>query len=229
MIFNLALVIFTWIALRLEKKDLDVLGLRPVPERFVQLVLGLSLTIALSIFVNLLFSQSANFEWVRNPHFNVDQIPSATYRTFNSVVFEELIFRAYALYKLNKLFREKVAVFSTSIAFGIYHWFTMGALGNFAMMIWVFFYTGLWGAMFAYCFTRTGTVLLGTGLHWGWNFLEQVVFVKQGEGLLKPLTSTQTQYLNLTAGIIVTTLPPILFAVAVILFLVKRNPVRIQE
>jgi membrane protease YdiL (CAAX protease family) len=220
---NIGLIILTWIAFRLEKKNINVLGFLPLPKRFYQFLFGFALTAILSVLVNIFFAQRANFEWIRNQNFTIDHILNGSYNTFNSVAYEELIFRGYVLYKLLQLLGEKKAVIITSIAFGIYHWFTFGAWGNYPMMIWVFVTTGLWGLMFAYCYTRTGTILLATGLHWGWNFCDQIVFNQKGDGLLKPILSDKTTYLNQFDSFLITTLPTIVFAVTIILYLIKAH------
>jgi membrane protease YdiL (CAAX protease family) len=99
----------------------------------------------------------------------------------------------------------------------------MGALDNLPMMIWIFFYTGLWGAMFAYCYTRTGSILPAIGLHWGWNFYDQMIFNKLGKGLLTPLTSYDTVMLDPLSSFLVSSFPTIVFAILTIFYLYKRK------
>lgn len=224
MIVNIGLILAFWILLRFEKKDLNVFGFQPLPRRLFQLLLGFFSTAILSILIHILFGYTADFSWSLNDNYGIDQLLDGTYKTFNSVVFEELVFRTYVLYKLFQLLGEKKAILITSSIFGIYHWFTFGFLGNYPMMIWIFFYTGLWGMMFAYGYSRMGTILFAIGLHWGWNFFDQIIFNKNGGGLLKPMTSDHTLFLNQTSGFLVTTLPPILFALMVIYYLTHKKP-----
>jgi membrane protease YdiL (CAAX protease family) len=226
---NIGLIILTWIALRFEKKNLNVLGFQPLPKRFYQFLFGFILTAILSAFINIFFAQRANFAWVTNQNLTTSDILNEIYNTFNSVIYEELIFRGYVLYKLFQLLGEKKAVIITSVAFGIYHWFTFGALGNYPMMIWIFVTTGLWGLMFSYCYTRTGTILLATGLHWGWNFCDQIIFNQKGNGLLKPLLSDKTIYLSHLDSFLIKTLPTLIFAVAIILYLIKTTKNQINQ
>jgi membrane protease YdiL (CAAX protease family) len=223
MAFNLGLIALFWLLLRFERRDLSVFGISPFSERFAQFLIGLALTITLSTTINVLFGLMARFVWIRNEDYPLVQVFAAIYKTFNSVLFEELIFRAYALYKLHQLFGEKVAVFATGISFGIYHWFTMGVLGNYPMMVWIFFYTGLWGIMFAYCYTRTGSILLATGLHLGWNFFDQIIFNKMGHGLLMPLTSDHSVMLGQWSSFLITSFPTIVFAILMIIYLNKSE------
>lgn len=229
MLFNLGLFILIAFAIHFEKKSINIFGFWPVPQRFYQLISGFVLTALLALFINIFFSLAAHFSWVRNDNFGLSEILKGSYSTLNSVIYEELIFRTYLLYKLLQWFGERNAVFITSIAFGIYHWFTFEILGNYPMMAWVFFQTGLWGLMFAYCYTRTGTILLGLGLHWGWNYFDQLIFNKDGNGFLKPIVSTQTIFLNNVAGFAITILPTILFALLVIFYLLKTKTVVVTE
>jgi membrane protease YdiL (CAAX protease family) len=228
MIVNVGLIILFAIALRLEKKDLNVFGIQPFLKRLVQLLLGFALAAILSIIVNIMFGQFANFSWEFNVYHSIEQLLTGTYNTLNSVLFEELIFRTYLLYKLIQFVGEKKSIIITSAGFGVYHWFTFGLLGNYPMMIWVFFYTGLWGAMFAFCYTRTGTILLSIGLHWGWNFFDQVIFDRNGTGLVRPVTTDRTVFLNGTYSFLITTLPTILFAVIIIGYLTSVKRLQIK-
>jgi uncharacterized protein len=228
MIVNFGLIVLFAIALHFEKKTLNVFGIQPFAKRILQLLFGILLTATLSIAINMVFSHFANFTWTVNSGYSTQQVLHSGYGTLNSVLFEELIFRTYLLYKLFQFVGEKKSIIITSAIFGVYHWFTFGILGNYPMMIWTFFYTGLWGAMFAICFTRTGTILLPIGLHWGWNFFDQTIFNRNGEGLLKPVTSSETIFLNNANGFFITILPTILFAIIIIVYLTRAKVVQVK-
>ena len=139
------------------------------------------------------------------------------------MLYEELIFRGYIFYRLVRLLGEHKGVIISSVAFGVYHWFSYEILGNYPMMIWIFLFTGLWGLMFAYSYTRTGTILIAIGLHWGWNFMDQIVFNRNGNGFLKPIVSDQTERLNQITGFLVTSVPAIIFALVAILYLTRTR------
>lgn len=228
MIVNLGLIILFAIALHFEKKNLNAFGIQPVPKRIVQLLFGISLTSVLSITINIAFGHFAYFTWILNSDYSLPHILDSAYNTLNSVLFEELVFRTYLLYKLIQYIGEQKSIIITSVIFGIYHWFTFGILGNYPMMIWIFFYTGLWGAMFAIAYTRTGTILLTIGLHWGWNFFDQTIFNRNGQGLLEPATTDKTIFLNNVNGFLITILPTILFAVGIIVYLTRAKVVQIK-
>ena len=229
MLVNLALILSFAVLFHLEKKSVGVFGLQPLRKRTLQLLLGISLTAVLSITINIAFELSANFEWALNSSYPTRHLLNGAYTTLNSVLFEALIFRSYLLYKLVQYIGEKKSVIISSAAFGIYHWFSFGILGNYPMMIWILFYTGLWGAMFAIAYTRTGTILLPIGLHWGWNFFDQVIFNRNGEGLLKPMTTEKTVFLNNFDGFLITVLPTVLFAVVIVVYLMKAKALQIKH
>jgi membrane protease YdiL (CAAX protease family) len=92
------------------------------------------------------------------------------------VLYEELIFRGALLYILIKKLGVKAACILSAIGFGIYHWFTSGAMGNPWQMIFIFLMTGIWGVMFAVAFAKTRSLYLPVGLHFGWNFVNIVIF-----------------------------------------------------
>ncbi len=48
----------------------------------------------------------------------------------NSVLFEELLFRGYLLYKAIEWLGARKGCFLSAIAFGVYHWFSYGVIGN---------------------------------------------------------------------------------------------------
>jgi uncharacterized protein len=61
-------------------------------------------------------------------------------------------------------------------AFGVYHWFTYGALVNIPQMLYIFILKGVGGLMFAYSFAITKSVYLPIALHLGWNIVSVIVF-----------------------------------------------------
>ena len=74
----------------------------------------------------------------------------------------------------------------SSIAFGIYHWFSFGILGSIIPMIVVFVGTGLMGYAWALSFSKTKSIAMPIGLHFGWNFTFNTVFSNGplGNGIL---------------------------------------------
>lgn len=223
MLGNVVILLVSWVLLWYEKRNLSVLGLTPSLLRVLQLLLGFLSTLALAVLLRNLFAFLAVFDWVPVPGLGTGFLFQGLYNTFNSVLFEELLFRGYLLYRLLALVGEKKATLLSAVAFGIYHWFTFSVWGNPALMIWVLVYTGFWGLMLAYAYTRTGSLALPIGLHWGWNLVDQVIYNERGGSLFTALTSVHTRYLSSLESMIWLQLPPLLFAVAVIVLLSQHT------
>ncbi len=100
---------------------------------------------------------------------------------FKSVLFEELLFRGALLYILIKRIGPAKAVLISAIAFGIYHWFTIG-FGKPTQMAYIFLVMGLAGYAFAKAFGKTGTILLPFALHFGFNVAIMILF-SQNSGI----------------------------------------------
>ena len=105
---------------------------------------------------------------------------------FKSVLTEELIFRGALLYILIHKIGASKSVLLSAIAFGVYHWFSYGVLGNVMGMVVVLITTGLMGYAWAWAFSKTNSIFLPLGLHLGWNVLYNTVFSQGplGTGLL---------------------------------------------
>jgi len=223
MLGNIVLLVVSWLLLRLEGRSLSVLGVSPSLLRALELLLGFLATLSLAMWLSYLFAFLANFEWVPVPGLGMGFIFEGLHKTLQSVLFEELIFRGYLLYRLLALVGERKGTLLSAAAFGGYHWFTLGVLGNATLMIWVLVYTGLWGLMFAYAYTRTGSLALPIGLHWGWNVVDQLLYNERGGSLFIALTSVHTRYLSSLESMFWLKLPAIAFAVTIIVLLSQHT------
>jgi membrane protease YdiL (CAAX protease family) len=106
-------------------------------------------------------------EWILNPNISSLLILSGVWWNIKSVLFEELIFRGVLLYILIKKAGPAIAIAISSIAFGIYHWFSMEIFGNIVQMILIFFVTGAMGLLLAYAFYKTSSILIPIAIHLG--------------------------------------------------------------
>ena len=172
-------LIVSWLLLRLvEKKGLSALGLQPDRKRLGELAAGLLLTIPFSAAFYLGVSFLVHNPYQLNPHYSIkDAVVSLAY-LFRSVAYEELMFRGALLYILINRIGATRAVFASGAAFGIYHWFSYGVLGQPVQMLVVFVTTGLAGYIMAVAFQRTRSMYLAFGLHFGVDLVPMLLFSK---------------------------------------------------
>src|SRR5687767_8357090 len=146
----------SWLLIWLfKKKDLRVLGLWPTGKRLADFGLFLIVTAVCATSGYLLRMYFAKETWAVNPAFNFNLFLNGLWWNIKSVLFEELIFRGVLLYIMIKRLGAAKAIIISSIAFGIYHWFTFEILGNVPQMIVVFFITGIMGLIYAYGYAKT--------------------------------------------------------------------------
>ncbi|PKF72427.1 CPBP family intramembrane glutamic endopeptidase [Chryseobacterium sp. PMSZPI] len=167
----------SWLLLHfIAKKNLSVLGLRPTEKRIVYFGVGFLLAVISCTFYHLMTTTFINNSWVLHQQLTMKSILMGIWWTLKSVLFEELLFRGVLLYfAIEKWGNKKACIFS-AICFGIYHWFSYNAFGNFFQMGIIFVMTGIFGLMLAYAFAKTRSLYLPIGLHLGWNLLNIVVF-----------------------------------------------------
>lgn len=159
-----------------EKGNLSFLGLFPAKKRVFQFLLFFVITAAccsIDFFLKMLIAKQS---WVLNPQLHWKQLLSAFWWNIKSVLFEELLFRGVVLYILIKKIGTSKAILITSIAFGIYHWFSQELWGNPVAMIYIFIITGLMGVLLAYAYSKTKSLYIPIAIHLGWNTMKSVVF-----------------------------------------------------
>jgi membrane protease YdiL (CAAX protease family) len=177
MIGNIIGLLLSWLILwLLERKSLLALGFTPVYKRVLQFILGFLFSGCLCASLQLFEAWLTDSSWNLNSKISFSQIAGYLLWNFNSVVFEELLFRGALLYVAIKRLGAKKGVLLSAICFGIYHWFSFGVLGNIVPMIFVFIITGLMGYAWACAFKKTDSMALPVGLHLGWNFVFNAIF-----------------------------------------------------
>ena len=160
----------------IQKKDLRVLGFTPTRDRLYYFFIFLLITAfccSTGFFLRMLFAKE---RWEINPLLTAGMIMEGLWWNIKSVLFEELIFRGVILYILIKRIGVAKAIAISSIAFGIYHWFSFEILGNVTQMIVVFIITGLMGVVLAYGYAKTLSLYIPCAIHLGWNFTQNFVF-----------------------------------------------------
>lgn len=177
MIGILIILVISWALLYLaERKSLLVLGIVPNRKRLQQFGIGFLLTSLLCLSVQFLEINLKSTKWLLNKEIELDLILRMLFWDLKSVITEELIFRGALLYILIQKLGKLKGIIISSIAFGIYHWFTFEILGSIIPMIVVFIGTGLMGYAFALSFSKTKSIAMPIGLHLGWNFTVNTIF-----------------------------------------------------
>jgi uncharacterized protein len=218
----------SWFLLWLfEKKDLSVLGFKPTKSRIHNFLFGFLAAATCFTIYFLVTTTLTKTNWSINKAFRINQFASSSWWTINSVIFEELIFRGALLYILIQKTGVLKACLISSIAFGIYHWFSFGVFGSPVQMIYVFFSTGLWGLMYSLSFAKTKSLYLPVGLHLGWNFLSIVIFSQGPLGQQFFINNNNGQLLSGIPALILTLFQ--IFSLPVIIyFYLKRYESKIR-
>lgn len=210
MIGILIAIAASWLLLFLiEKKNILALGFFPITERLKQFLIGFLITGVLCILVQYLEAYLKSSIWTLNENITGRIILKSFWWDVKSVLTEELIFRGALLYILIQKIGVNKSILISAIAFGIYHWFSYGVLGNVMAMILVFIETGLMGYAWAWAFSKTKSIMLPFGLHLGWNFIYNSIFSKGplGELLLISKDGNEltdwTSLLNFITGLVI--------------------------
>jgi len=181
----LVAITISWLLLFfIEKKNVLALGFLPIVEKLKQFFIGFIITGILCVVVQYLEAYLKSSEWILNVNITSKIILDSFWWDLKSVLTEELIFRGAILYILIQKIGSRKSILISAIAFGIYHWFSYGVLGNAMAMILVFIGTGLMGYAWAWAFSKTKSIMLPFGLHLGWNFIHNTIFSKGPLGAL---------------------------------------------
>jgi uncharacterized protein len=199
----------------IEKKDLSVLGFKPTKERMTDLFLFMIVSAFLAATGYWWREFFGNEVWRWNPEFSFMLLVDGIWWNLKSVLFEELIFRGVLFYILMVRIGAWKAILISSIAFGIYHWFSYNVLGNPVQMIYVFLVTASAGVVYAYAYARTGSLYAPIAMHFGWNFTKIFIFSDGpvGKGLLIRETIGADVTVSYALYYLITLSPVILFMV----------------
>ena len=179
MIGILVILAISWVLLYfIEKKHLNVLGVTPFYLRVKQFTIGFLLAGLLCVGAQMLELWLKSADLVLAEDANLSKVFRGLWWDFKSVLTEELLYRGALLYILIKKLGARTGLLLSASAFGIYHWFSYGVFGNPVPMVLIFIGTGLMGFAWALSFHKTKSIMLGLGLHLGWNFVYNTIFSK---------------------------------------------------
>ena len=132
-------LLLSWIILKLiEKENLSALGLAPNAKRIKQLGIGLLLTIPIQLAFYEIVALLVRNPYHPQPRYGFKDAGLGLAYLFRSVMYEDLLFRGALLYILIKRLGPVKATLISATAFGIYHWFSYGVIGQPGQMIVVF-------------------------------------------------------------------------------------------
>lgn len=159
-----------------EKGNLSFLGFYPTKRRVFDFILFFFITAiccSTGFFSRMYFAKE---QWQLNPSLTISLILEAIWWNIKSVLFEELIFRGVIFYILIRKTGSLKAIIISSIAFGIYHWFSFEVIGNPTQMAITFATTGIMGLLYAYGYAKTFSLYIPCAIHLGWNITQGFIF-----------------------------------------------------
>jgi len=209
----------------IEKRNLSVLGLTPTKKRITDFILYFIITAiccSTGFFMRMLFAQE---QWEINPAISWQLILKGAWWNLTSVLYEELIFRGVVLFILIRRIGALRAIIISSIAFGIYHWFSFNQLGNYQQMAFTFFTTGIFGLLLAFAYARTASLYAPIAIHFGWNLAHGFIFSQGpiGNGVFVPVSAQPQVTVSYLTFYTIMVLPLLLTLVTNYLLL-KRKP-----
>lgn len=192
LILVLIFIVLTWLSVYFfEKKNIFRSWLTPADQRFREFTVGFLFMAMLCILSQIFLSQINGTSWTISEDITFSKFLYSFALDVNSVLFEELLFRGVLLHALIKYTNQNKGIFISAAAFGIYHWFTYGVIGNPLGMILVFITTGFMGFVFAKAYAKAKSIILPIGLHLGWNWVNNSIFSNGPNGTIF-LTPDQT-------------------------------------
>jgi membrane protease YdiL (CAAX protease family) len=171
-------LLLSWLLLHfIEHRNLSALGFKPTARRLWIAGTGFLMAVCYLTGFYLIEATLVHNPYHLNTGYSFSAFLNALWYVFKSVLFEELIFRGALLYILIRRIGAAKAVLVSAIAFGIYHWFTIG-FGRPVQMAYIFLTMGLAGYAFAKAFEKTRTILVPFALHFGFNCTIMILFSK---------------------------------------------------
>ena len=207
----------------IQKKNLSVLGLTPSRKRIAACCFFFVVTALCCALQFLMRITVAHEQWQVNPSLSWMLVVGGTWWTLFSVLYEELIFRGVLLFILIKRVGEIKAIFISSVAFGVYHWFSYNLFWNIPMMIYIFCVTACFGLVLAYAYSRTLSLYIPIGIHFGWNLVNGFLFSQGsiGNGMFIPVKDQPKMVLTYFTYYSIVLVPMIL-AIVLNYFLLRK-------
>ncbi|WP_223033048.1 CPBP family intramembrane glutamic endopeptidase [Hanstruepera marina] len=225
----LIIIVISWALLRfIEKKNSDVLGIIPYPNRLLQFFIGLVFMVLLCLLMVAAETYILDVEWKQKETVDYSLIFQSFIYHIRSALTEDLVFRGAILYVLIQRIGSKKAILLSALCFGVYHVFSYGMMGERLIpIIYVILVTGFTGYVWAYTFYKTNSVMLGLGFHLGYNFLMTFFYESYPYGglIFTEVSKTSLQdwnwiFFNLSKGLL-----PSIITLVFVNYLIKSTAV----
>ena len=176
MIGVLIALLLSWIILHfVEHRSILVLGFWPKRRRLRLIGAGFLLTVVFMTVYYLAEAAGWRYSFHLNPAFSTSWFFTSLWAVLISAFFEELLFRGALLYILIRRIGENKAVLISAIAFGMYHWVTVG-IHSLPQMMLLFFSMAWMGYALARSFVVSGSILIPLALHFASNIAGTDIF-----------------------------------------------------
>ena len=215
-------LIISWLLIKfILNQNLSVLGFKISRKQVAPIIIALLIPVVFLVIHLVSISLWVKSPYHLNPHYTFAAFKNSASYVLISVMYEELIFRGALLYILIKKIGTQKAVLVSAISFGIYHWFTMGVLGQLVPMLFIFTVTTIMGYLFALSFTISKTIYFPFALHLGYNFTFLIIFSRGniGEQLLIPIFKNDPVKTGTIFQIVITVIHYIIFPFIIWLYL----------
>ena len=165
-----AVLVVTWICLRLEKEPFPSIGLNFTPGFLIETLLGTLFGILLILLSALSIKAFGGFTWIRNPQVNLNTLFYALGQFLLVSLFEELLFRGYAFQRAVRGLGKTNALMLFGLFFVVAHWSNPGMAGS--AKVWASLNIGLASVLLGLAWIKTESLALPIGIHLGWNWAQ---------------------------------------------------------
>ncbi len=221
MVGIIVILAVSWLLLFLfEKKSLLALGFTPKNKRIREFIYGFLFSAILFVLLQSFDVALKSLQWGVNKEISASLFLNSIWWDVKSVLTEELLFRGALLYILIRKIGIRRSVLISSLAFGVYHLFSYGVIGNLVPMIVILLGTGIMGYAWALAFSKTESIFLPFGLHLGWNVIHNSVFSKGPLGATVLISSGGDELSGILS--LVSFITPMILAPLITLWYVRK-------
>ena len=217
------LLVTTSVILRIEGLRWADAGMKAGSSEFRRLLIGVPTGMAMVFITAWIIQLMTGFQWALNPAFSWWQLPGIFVAVFCSAFAQELAFRGYPFFLLLRKWGEWPAQLVIAFFFGCMH---LHEGMSWQAVLMAMFNTGIGSLLFGMATIRTGTVILASGIHFGWNFLQYLLPRSPGENGKGPwlVTGGHTQHMSMAVYTV-----PYIAVIALVYIMLRTVPGKEQK